>query len=38
MVLPFIINSKLNFQVSFSMYPICEYALLWSVQPSLILP
>jgi hypothetical protein len=36
--LSFIINSKVNIQRSFSIYPSCEYALLWSVQPPLLLP
>jgi hypothetical protein len=35
-VLFFIINSKVNVQKVSSMYPTCDYVLLWSVQPSLL--
>jgi hypothetical protein len=36
-VLSFIIHSKVNVQRSFSMYPSCEFVLLRSVQPLLLL-
>jgi hypothetical protein len=34
--LSFIFNSKVNIQRGFSMYPSCEFTLLWSVQPPLL--